>query len=141
MDVFKICQGFLCPTCGYSLLRMNIDPNKAPKTIHQGNEFTFCCEECVQPFLDSPKSYLAEIQDMVICPTCLCEKRKHHTICITYQGEPVYVCRCPNCIAEFTRCPEPYIKRMKDGNCKDYKMKMPSGTSCPGEVNYLKPVK
>jgi YHS domain-containing protein len=141
MDIFKICQGFLCPTCGYSLLRMSIDPNTAPKAFHHGNEFTFCCEECVKPFLEVPEPRLAEIKEMIICPICLCEKRKCHTICITHQGEIVYLCRCPNCITEFKSFPEPYIERMKGKEFKDYKMTLHSGASCPGEVNYIRPSK
>jgi len=120
---------------------MHIDPKVAPKAIHDENVYTFCCEECVKPFLDAPEPYLAEIKEIIICPICLCEKRKRHTICIVHKEESIFLCRCPNCIAEFKRCPEPYIERMKDKEFKDYEMKFPCGASCPGEVNYLNPFK
>jgi YHS domain-containing protein len=137
MDILKNCQGFLCPTCGYSFLRMGIDFNSAPKAIYQGTEYGFCCAECVNPFFADPESYLAEIKEMVICPVCLCEKRKRHAIPLRYQEDLVYLCRCPDCALEFQKSPGLYILRMKGEKLTGYEKAIEASSSCPGNANYL----
>ncbi|MCH7498774.1 MAG: YHS domain-containing protein [Nitrospinae bacterium] len=99
-------QGYLCPTCGCSLVRLGIDPLTAPSTDYQGQEYRFCCEGCVTPFLENPQFYLEEIKDMVICPTCLGEKTRGQALCVNINGESVYFCRCPCCIDDFKKSPE-----------------------------------
>ena len=106
MSLIEKCQGYLCPTCGCSLVRLGIDPLSAPSTIYQVQEYRFCCEGCVTSFLKNPELYLEEIKDMVICPTCLGEKPRGQTLCINIDGESIYFCRCPCCIDDFQKSPE-----------------------------------
>ena len=105
MDLVKQNQGYLCPTCGCSLFRLGIDPMTAPSTDYQGQEYRFCCEGCVTPFLENPQFYLEEIKDMVICPTCLGEKIRGQALCVNINGESIYFCRCPCCIDDFKKSP------------------------------------
>jgi YHS domain-containing protein len=79
----------------------------AASTDYQGREYRFCCEGCVTPFLKNPKFYLGEIEDMVICPTCLGEKTREQTLCFSIKGESFYFCRCPCCINDFKKSPVP----------------------------------
>lgn len=113
MDLVKQCQGYLCPTCGCSLIRLGIDPDRAPTAMYQDQEYRFCCEQCIKPFLDKPQEYLEEIKEMVICPTCLGEKQRSQVVSVTVNGESIYFCRCPCCINEFQKSPEPLGKLIK----------------------------
>ena len=90
MSLVKQNQGYLCPTCGCSLVRLGIDPLSAPSTDHQGQEYRFCCEGCVTLFLENPQLYVEEIKDVVICPICLGEKTRGQALCVNINGESIY---------------------------------------------------
>lgn len=49
----------------------------------------------------------------IIGPTCLGEKPKQATTKLNHEGNDIYFCRCPNCIEEFQKNPEYYIKRLE----------------------------
>jgi YHS domain-containing protein len=63
-------------------------------------------------FANSPKNYLREIKNNVVCPTCLGEKSIKHTVNLSHNGTSYYFCRCPHCISEFNKNPEYFIKRI-----------------------------
>lgn len=102
----------LCPACGCSLVRLGISIENAVKTIYQGKEYLFCCEGCLQVFARNPEALLAETGSLVICPVCLAEKPKSHTVEVDYQGFKLYFCKCPHCKTVFWKDPEYYIKRL-----------------------------
>ena len=113
-DLNKQCQGVLCPTCGCSLLRLEIAIDVASRAKFEGDEYYFCCEGCASQFLENPQSYLDEIRDMVICPVCLGEKLKSQTVSIDHRGEPLFFCRCPCCITDFQKNPNHFLDRIKN---------------------------
>lgn len=102
----------ICPTCGCSLVRLGIKRHDAVRYQHRGEELLFCCQGCVELFRESPDSYLEEIRDWIVCPTCLAEKPKHLTISISHEGEEVRFCRCPHCVEEFHRRPAALLARL-----------------------------
>jgi|SRR5260370_20652695 len=66
----------ICPTCGCSLVRLGIDRINAPSLRFEGVDYRFCCEGCATDFQVAPAKYLSEIQNVVVCPTCLAEKNR-----------------------------------------------------------------
>jgi YHS domain-containing protein len=102
----------ICPNCGCSLVRLGVSREHAAKYEYRGQEYLFCCEGCVESFRENPETYLAEIGDWVVCPTCLAEKPKHLTVSITHGAREVHFCRCPGCIEEFRKRPDELLARM-----------------------------
>jgi len=107
--------GFICPTCGCSLIRLGIDINKASTTTYNNEAYYFCCNGCKEIFLKDPEKYINEIKDKFVCPVCLGEKNKSEGVVIEYEGREVFVCRCPGCVAAFKKDPEFYINRLITG--------------------------
>lgn len=101
----------ICPTCGCSLVRLDIEREDAARYEHRGAEL-FCCQGCVELFREDPDTYLEEIRDWVVCPTCLAEKPKHLTVSISHEGHEVRFCRCPRCRDEFHRRPAELLARL-----------------------------
>jgi len=102
----------ICPTCGCSLVRLEISRDKAVAHTYSGGEYLFCCQGCVDIFVTNPKKYLDEISDLIVCPTCLREKPMQFSAKIEFEGKDVYYCRCPHCVDEFKKKPEYFIKRL-----------------------------
>jgi YHS domain-containing protein len=102
----------ICPACGCSLVRLGIKPDQAQRHSHGGTEYLFCCPGCVDIFVQDPEKYLAEIRDLIVCPTCLAEKPLASTVSIEHEGRSIYFCRCPHCIEVFKREPDRFLKRL-----------------------------
>ena len=64
----------ICPTCGCSLVRLGISKDKATAYRHEGTEYFFCCQGCLDVFVSNPENRLEETKDLIVCPTCLAEK-------------------------------------------------------------------
>ena len=105
--------GFICPTCGCSLIRLGIKPEKAPTAEFEGRTYHFCCEECKAMFLKGPEKYVAEVEDLFVCPVCLGEKHRKEGVALKFQGRELYFCRCPHCAREFSKNPEYYLRRLE----------------------------
>lgn len=41
----------ICPTCGCSLVRLGISKNKSVAQHHDGEEYRFCCQGCIDVFI------------------------------------------------------------------------------------------
>lgn len=102
----------LCPACGCSLARLGIGRQDATAYSHEGGELLFCCQGCVEVFTHDPESYLAQIRDWIVCPSCLAEKPKPTTVSLEHEGERVYLCRCPHCRDAFEREPHKPLARL-----------------------------
>jgi YHS domain-containing protein len=102
----------ICPTCGCSLVRLGIAPDDAARYEHRDEQLLFCCQGCVDLFRDHADTYLAEIRDWSVCPTCLAEKPEHLTVSISHEGQEVRFCRCPHCVEEFLRRPDELLARL-----------------------------
>jgi len=102
----------ICPYCGCSLARLGIAREAATAFIYEGEELLFCCEGCLDGFQMDPDRYLAEIRELIVCPSCLAEKPRHLAVAIEHGGEPVYFCRCPHCVERFEQDPEPLLARL-----------------------------
>ncbi len=61
----------ICPTCGCSLVRLGISIDKAAAHRHEGEEYHFCCQGCVDLFVTDPAKYLQETSGLIVCPTCI----------------------------------------------------------------------
>ena len=103
----------ICPTCGCSIARLGIARAEATAYTHEGEELLFCCGGCLELFKDNPAGYLAEIAGWIVCPTCLAEKPKELTVSIEHEGSSVYFCRCPCCVTEFEKNPEPMLAKLQ----------------------------
>ena len=79
-------KSLLCPTCGCSLVRLGVSRENAARAEHDGAEYLFCCEGCRELFGSDPERYLAEIRDVVVCPSCLAEKPIAVTVAIEHNG-------------------------------------------------------
>jgi YHS domain-containing protein len=102
----------ICPYCGCSLARLGIGREAATSAMHDGEELLFCCKGCLDGFQADPNRYLAEIRDLIICPTCLAEKPRELAVAIEHEGDSVYFCRCPGCVERFVKEPEPLLARL-----------------------------
>ena len=102
----------ICPACGCSLVRLGVDRDKATKRIYKGEELHFCCDGCTGVFDQSPQQLLAEIRDVVVCPSCLAEKHISHTVELEYEGGSVRFCRCPGCAEAFKQDPGRLLERL-----------------------------
>jgi len=105
----------ICPTCGCSLVRLGISKDKAAPYHYNDEEYYFCCQGCVDLFINDPQKYLQETNDMIVCPTCLAEKPRQSAIKLKIDGQEVYFCYCPHCVELFKRNSDFYIKRL-EGN-------------------------
>lgn len=105
-------KSFICPTCGCSLVRLGISRGKAVASSHNGEEYLFCCQGCVDIFITDPKKYLDEISDLIVCPVCLREKPMEFAAKIEFEGKGLYYCRCPHCLDEFNQKPDYFMKRL-----------------------------
>ena len=105
----------ICPTCSCSLVRLGISKATASNHLYNDEEYYFCCQPCVDLFVSDPQKYLQEINDLIVCPTCLGEKPLHLTVKLEYEGKKIYFCRCPHCKGEFEKNPEYYLKQL-EGN-------------------------
>ena len=102
----------ICPTCGCSLVRLEISKSNAATHTYGGEEYYFCCQGCVDIFVGDPQKYLREIDDLIVCPTCLAEKPRHLAVKEKIAGQDVYFCRCPHCVEQFRKKPDHYAKRL-----------------------------
>jgi YHS domain-containing protein len=102
----------ICPYCGCSLARLGIAREAAIAFTYQGEELLFCCRGCLDGFRTEPDRYLAEIRELIVCPSCLAEKPRELAVAIEHAGEPVYFCRCPHCVERFEADPEPLLARL-----------------------------
>ena len=103
----------ICPTCGCSLVRLEITRADAASYVHEGHELLFCCQGCVEIFERDPEKYLEEVRDWIVCPTCLAEKPKAMTVSISQEGQQVYFCRCPCCVDEFRKRPDELLAQLQ----------------------------
>ncbi len=104
----------ICPTCGCSLVRLGIRKDNSIVYSYDGKDYYFCCDGCVKVFANSPKKYLQEIKNKVVCPICLGEKSIKHTINLSHNGINYHFCRCPHCISKFNKNPDYFIKRISE---------------------------
>ena len=102
----------ICPTCGCSLVRLGIVKDQAPAHTHDGKEYRFCCQGCVELFIADPVKHLEETKDMIVCPVCLAEKPKAMAVKLQIADEEVYFCRCTHCQDIFRNAPDYYKKRL-----------------------------
>ena len=103
----------ICRTCGCSLARLGISNDKAITYCHDGKEHYFCCQGCVDLFVENPVKYLQETNDLIICPTCLAEKPRKWATKLNFAGQEIYFCRCPHCAEVFQKNPDFYINRLE----------------------------
>jgi YHS domain-containing protein len=102
----------VCPHCGCSLARLGMTREAATASTYNGEELLFCCQGCLDGFKADPERFLAEIRDLIVCPTCLGEKPRKSAISIEHEGNDVYFCRCPYCVEHFEKEPEPLLARL-----------------------------
>ena len=103
----------ICPTCGCSLVRLGISEDEAIAHSHEGREYYFCCDGCLEHFITDPRKHLRETGDLLVCPVCLTEKPLSLTKELELDEEVFYFCRCPHCMDAFNKNPEYYIRRLK----------------------------
>ena len=103
----------ICSTCGCSLVRLGISREEAAIHVHDGNEYYFCCQGCVDVFLTDPQKYLDETTDLIVCPSCLAEKPPSSAVRLEIAGQVVSFCRCPYCPEVFQINPEFYRSRLE----------------------------
>ena len=99
----------ICPTCGCSLVRLGISKDQA--VASQG--YSFCCQGCAELFRSSPQKYVREMEDTIVCPTCLAEKPREFTDCFEIAGRKVWFCHCPCCPEAYRKDPDYYLKRLR----------------------------
>jgi hypothetical protein len=102
----------ICPACGCSLVRLRVERNKAPKIVRNGDELRFCCDDCADVFAQTPDRLLAQIRDVVVCPSCLAEKHISHTLELEHEGWSVRLCHCPHCAEAFSNDPDRLLRRL-----------------------------
>ena len=102
----------ICPYCSCSLARLRIARAAATAFRYGGEELLSCCQGCLKGFRADPERYLAEIRDLIVCPTCLAEKPRGLAVAIEHAGQSVYFCRCPDCVERFKQEPEPLLARL-----------------------------
>ena len=105
--------GFVCPTCGCSLIRLGIDVSKAPKEEFKGRVYHFCCKGCRDMFLADPEKFAKEVEDIFVCPVCLGEKHKGEGVKEEFGDRVLWFCRCPYCLREFKENPDYYLRRLE----------------------------
>ncbi len=105
-------ETLVCPTCGCSLVRLGIGKDEAVAHDHEGRDYYFCCDGCLDQFVVDPQRHLRETGDLIVCPVCLTEKAPNLAITLEHGGEHIYFCRCPHCLDEFKKNPAYYIRRL-----------------------------
>ena len=103
----------ICPTCNCSLVRLGITPDKAATYSHNGEKLYFCCQGCADLFNTDPQKYLDEIEDFIVCPSCLAEKPQEFAVKLEIDGHELHFCRCPHCHESFKKDPDFYIERLE----------------------------
>jgi YHS domain-containing protein len=107
-------RSVLCPTCGCSLVRLDVNREQAVHAAHDRTLYFFCCDGCAETFRRNPDHYLARIADVVVCPVCLGEKPVDMTVTVQHAGRTVHLCECPYCVERFTGDPDSYLARFED---------------------------
>ena len=102
----------ICRTCGCSLVRLGVSKDKAVTYLHDGAEYPFCCQGCVDLFITDPQKYAQETDDLIVCPTCLAEKPRQSAAKLDHEGKEIHFCRCPYCTELFKESPDYYIERL-----------------------------
>ncbi len=103
----------ICHTCGCSLVRLGISKDETTLYNHEGKEYSFCCQPCVDLFITDPVKYLRETEDVIVCPTCLGEKPLERSATLNWAGQEIHFCHCPYCREEFQKDPDRYINRLE----------------------------
>ncbi len=103
----------ICPTCGCSLVRLGVTKDQAVAHRHEGEEYLFCCQGCLDLFVTDPKKHLEETNGLIVCPSCLAEKPPQWAAKRSHAGKDVYFCRCPYCAEVFEKNPDYYIGRLE----------------------------
>ena len=106
-------ETLICPTCGCSLVRLGISKDKATTDSHEGKAYFFCCQGCVDVFVADPARRLEETKDLIVCPTCLAEKKPVSTFAFEHMGQAIHYCGCPYCQEEFQKKPDHYTDRLE----------------------------
>ena len=103
----------VCPTCGCSLVRLGISKDNSIRHRHNGDEYLFCCQGCVDLFIADPQKHLQETSNLVVCPTCLGERPPQRAVELKVAGQELHFCRCPSCAEVFRKNPDYYIRRLE----------------------------
>lgn len=103
----------ICATCGCSLIRLGINNEQAVKFEYNQILYVFCCQGCLALFKQSPTALLKETMDIVVCPTCLAEKRNKIMLSVLINDQTLHFCRCPYCFDTFKENPQYYIDRLE----------------------------
>jgi YHS domain-containing protein len=103
----------ICPTCGCSLVRLQVSREKAAHEWYEGTEYHFCCTACAQTFRSNPERYLRQTRDVVVCPGCLGEKPAAVTVLVEHSGKTLNFCGCPHCEEAFAREPDRLMARLE----------------------------
>ena len=103
----------ICRTCGCSLVRLGVSREETATYRHNGEEYTFCCQGCVDLFIADPQKYIQETNDLIVCPTCLAEKPLQRAAKLEFAGQEMHFCRCPYCAELFQKNPDYYIQRLE----------------------------
>ena len=103
----------VCPHCGCSLVRLGISTDKAVAYRHGDMEYHFCCQACVDVFVTDPEPDLRRTNDLIVCPTCLAEKKPVSTFTFEHMGQEIHYCGCPYCQEEFQKKPDYYTDRLE----------------------------
>ncbi len=106
-------ETLICSTCGCSLVRLGVSKEDSVVHHHNGENYRFCCQGCVDVFITDPEKYLKDTNDLIVCPTCLAEKPRQRSATFTYAGQEVPYCRCPYCAEVFQKNPDFYIARLE----------------------------
>ena len=106
-------ETLICPACGCSLVRLGISKDKATTHRHEGNEYFFCCQGCVDVFAADPEKRLEETKDLIVCPACLAEKPPQSVVSVEHAGKEIFFCRCPYCQEVFRKDPDYYMTRLR----------------------------
>ena len=102
----------ICPSCGCSLVRLGLKDADVTRHQHAGSQYQFCCSGCLEIFLTNPEKYLAEISDLIVCPSCLAEKPLALSVGVEHEGSTVHLCRCPHCLDAFKKDPVRLLQRL-----------------------------
>ena len=107
-------KSVICPTCGCSLVRLNISREQAAPVTYRGADYYFCCKGCAERFASDAERYLAQIRDVVVCPACLGEKPAGLTVILEHAGRTLNFCGCPHCEESFAREPDRLVARLEN---------------------------
>lgn len=102
----------ICPTCGCSLVRLGIADDKAETFTYRGSLYYFCCQGCKDQFVGDPEPFIAELDDLHVCPACLAEKPTAYTVPVVHEGVTIRFCRCTHCKEAFEKDPTYYLDRL-----------------------------